>query len=99
MQGEALEVDHVQVGEVAGSDDTAIGPADVAGGALGLLVHDLFERLARSPRLRSRVQWVIAVVGNVPSQMELQWAPASDNPNIAFGDVSISRTSSRLPLA
>ena len=44
MQGEAVEVDHVQVGEVARSDDASIGPADMAGRALGLLVHDLFER-------------------------------------------------------
>ena len=35
----------------------------------------------------------------LPSQIWPQWAPASDRPNMATGEVIMSRTSSRLPWA
>ncbi len=35
----------------------------------------------------------------LPSQICPQWAPASDSPNMATGEVIISWTASRLPWA
>ena len=48
-QREPLEVDHVEVGEVAGRHDTAIDPADVASRSLRLVVDDRLEREPLTP--------------------------------------------------
>ena len=49
------------------------------------------------PRVRSRVQWVIMVVGNEPSQIMPTCAPPSDRPGTVSLCTIISRAGSRLP--
>ena len=52
---------------------------------------------SRSPRVRSRVQWVSMKVGIEASQMMPTWAPPSARPSAARGCSSIWRVGSRLP--
>jgi hypothetical protein len=59
-------------------------------------VHDVLEAQLLAAHTPSRVQWVIAVVGYEPSEILLQWAPASESPKRENGEHIISRTSSRL---
>ena len=91
-----VDVDDVDVAEVAGRQHAAVEPADLAGRALGQVVDHQLDRQRPSARC---VHSASAVVGKLPSQIAPQWAPASLRPITEFGDSSISRTSSRLPWA
>ena len=78
-------IDEVEVGERPLLDRPPVTQAVEPGGVMGLLLHHPLERAVRSPRDRSRVQWVSMNVGWDASQMTPQCAPPSPNPNAARG--------------
>ena len=94
---EALEVDDVHVGPVAGREHAAVVQPDGARRVLRVALHE--ERQRQAAGSRSRPQSVSSVVGKLASQIVPTWAPPSPRPSTVFGWASISPTASRLPSA
>ena len=97
-QGQPVEVDHVEIGPQTGGDPAPIVEVE-QGRGVGRHLLDHVGEGRRSPRLRSRTQWVSIQVGVEASQMKLAWAPPSARPRTAAGWVSISYRASPLPWA